>query len=851
MTVAIVGRVFQPGTTDPGVLRVEIHGGVAPRSKLVASVDTQPNGTFNAEVDRESIPRPRGQRSDVLEFRVLRGKVPLRIARGNEVVLQRAPRVELTIELAGTESSSTLVISGQVSNADGAALPKMAVLAFRLMVQGKQKELGHATTDATGKYTIECEEALPASPTVITVNANGVELTRSNLICDTSGEVSCDIVVKADNYKSPPEYTRLMTALAPLIEKMSPKDLSDGDLAILHCATQQPADQLSALRAASQIADGSKVPAGAVYGLIRQGLTPTRQALLAQSPQVLTASLTAAVGARIAPLLTATQITAAVQEMADLRISDVLAVKDPGGLSKLLSLAVPDQNVQTAIVRAYSNYQGDPDTFWSTTLSGVNGLARADVRSRVELVAGIGALTFGHSPLAGALLSPNSPVKIDTLRDLAKLQAADWKTLITSKINGVTVGVPAGVPGATDDEKADQFSQAVAQNVAANLPTAALAAALARTNVVPLQDAGALLDQQPDFELAGAPVSRQFLPVANATQAQKSALLALAQLQRLFKLTPNAGEVITLQQAGFTSSWAIARATPQDLVTNAGFSIARAQVLQQLATGRVETVLGVIGKYGAQAVGAAMPSVPTVGSVATASQKADLEDLFGPETLCTCEEFRSLDGYWAYFVSLLYFLPTAPRAELKRRRPDLWGLRFSRANAETDDRYLSLALEVLESAVISRSNELAGLPQYLWPSNQTTYTQDQLAAAPQYTNDAAYTLLSGPHFPGNTVYPLSLPFDFYGAQAKAFSGLLGATRSDLMEALQDRTHPGAPSPSTVAIAQEWLSVPATAWNLLVDTTNPQPASAGLNLTKPANLLDVMDIKPPKVTVQVV
>ena len=128
-----------------------------------------------------------------------------------------------------------------------------------------------------------------------------------------------------------------------------------------------------------------------------------------------------------------------------------------------------------------------------------------------------------------------------------------------------------------------------------------------------------------------------------------------------------------MQRAGFTSSWAIARATPQDLVTNAGFSIARAQVLQQLATGRVETVLGVIGKYGAQAVGAAVPSVPTVGSVATASQKADLEDLFGPETLCTCEEFRSLDGYWAYFVSFLYFLPAAPRAELKRHAGRIYG----------------------------------------------------------------------------------------------------------------------------------------------------------------------------------
>lgn len=845
-TVTIVGRVIQPGTSDPGVLRVEILARGSQRSELLLTVDTQPDGTFEVEVDRVSIPHARDESSRVLEIRVLRDGEPVQITRGQEAELRWSARVDLTIEVAGTDSSSVLIIRGQVSNLDGAVLPKMEMLALRLMVQGKEKELARATTDAAGKYSIDCAQALPPSPTVITVSAGGAELTRSNLICDTSGNVVCDIVVNNDEFRSPPEYTRLTAALAPLIDEVPPKSLSDDDLKILQCALRQPADQLSALRAASLIVDGSTVPAGAVYGLIRQGLSPTRQALLAQSAQVLTANLTAAVNARVAPALTADQIEAAVREMADLRVSDVLAADKPEGLSKLLTWAVPDQTIQASIVRAYSDYQGDPDTFWSTTLSTVNGLSEADVRSRVELVAGIGALTFGHPPLAGALLAPSSPVKIEALRDLAKLQVADWKTLIASNLNGVVVGVPAGVTGSTDAEKVDQFAQAVAQTVAANMPTSALAAALARTGDATLQGAGALLDGTPDFELAGAPVSKQFPPPANATPTQMAALAALTQVQRLFKLTPNADEVVALHQGGFASSWDVARATPQDLVSDAGFAIARAQALQQLATARVETVLGVIGKFGAQAVGAATPAVPTVGSVATAGQKADLVDLFGQETLCTCEEFRSLDGYWSYFASCMYFLPGYARAELKKRRPDLWGLRFSRANAETDDRYLSLVLEVLESAVISRRNELAdplNPPQYVWPSNQTTYTQDQLAAAPQYMIDCAYTLLADPEFSGNTVYPLSLPFDFYAAQANAFSGLLGVTRGDLMEALQNRTQSAALSPPTDAIAREWLGVPVAAWSLLTNTANPQPSSAGLDITKPGNLLNIIGITP--------
>jgi Tc toxin complex TcA C-terminal TcB-binding domain/Neuraminidase-like domain len=844
LTVAVAGHVVQSGVTDPGVLRVEIHSKNARPSKILAVCDSQPDGKFEVTIDRELIPRPRGQRPLSLEFRVFRDELPIRILHGKDLILRGAARVEPVIEIAGSGSSSTLVISGRVTNTDGTALPDIEVLALRLMVQGAQKEVGRATTNADGNYTIDCAKEDPASPTVITANAGGKELTRSSLICDTSGEVSCNLVVKAVEYQSPPEYTRLMTAVLPQIGAVPLKNLSDDDLSILACAAQVPLAQLTALRAASQIVGDSKASKGAVYGLIREGLAASRQALFAQTPQVLTTALTAAVQARIVPAMTDDEIAAAVQLMVSLRISDVLAPNDPAGLSHLLNLAVSDQTVQAAIVQAYNNYQGDPDTFWSTTLAQVKGLENPGVRAGVELVAAAGTLTFGHSPLIEALLSANSPVKINNVRDLATLQTTDWKTLITSQVNGATVAVPAGVPGATDDAKATLFAQAVAQSVAANMPTAAMAAALARSGNTALAGASTLLNQQPDYELAGAPVTKQFPLAANATPADQAALLALTQVQRIYKLTPNVDEVIALQKAGYTSSWDIARATPQDLVNTAGLSITRAQTLQQLAGSRVQTVLGVIGKYGAQAAGTAIPAVPALGSVATASQQADLVGLFGPETVCTCEEFRSLDGYWAYFVSLMFFLPMSARKVLKGRRPDLWGLRFSQANAETNDRYLSLALEVLENAVLSRRNELAAPPQpaYVWPFNQTTFTADQLAAGSQYTNADAYTLLANPTFPADTVYPPALPFDFNAAQAKAFSALLGVTRSDLMEALQNRTNPAAPSPSTEAIAREWLGVPVAAWALLIDTSNPPPASAGLDLTKPANLLEVAGIK---------
>ena len=60
--------------------------------------------------------------------------------------------------------------------------------------------------------------------------------------------------------------------------------LTDSDLSILQCSAKAADDQLKALRAAAEIVDGSAVPIGPVYGLIRQGFPATLAALAAPSP---------------------------------------------------------------------------------------------------------------------------------------------------------------------------------------------------------------------------------------------------------------------------------------------------------------------------------------------------------------------------------------------------------------------------------------------------------------------------------------------------------------------------------------------------------------------------------------
>ena len=88
LSVAVAGHVVQSGITNPGILRVEIRSKNAKPSKILAVCDTQPDGKFEVRIDRERIPRPRGQRPLSLEFRVFRDGLPILILHGKELVLR-------------------------------------------------------------------------------------------------------------------------------------------------------------------------------------------------------------------------------------------------------------------------------------------------------------------------------------------------------------------------------------------------------------------------------------------------------------------------------------------------------------------------------------------------------------------------------------------------------------------------------------------------------------------------------------------------------------------------------------------------------------------------------------------
>lgn len=79
-------------------------------------------------------------------------------------------------------------------------------------------------------------------------------------------------------------------------------------------------------------------------------------------------------------------------------------------------------------------------------------------------------------------------------------------------------------------------------------------------------------------------------------------------------------------------------------------------------------------------------------------------------------------------------------------------------------------------------------------TRQTRGTAEELAAAPEYVNAAAYAVLAAP------TYPMALPFDLNTEEVRAVLDKAGIQRADLMETFRG---PNAPNnPSDLAIARE-------------------------------------------------
>lgn len=334
--------------------------------------------------------------------------------------------------------------------------------------------------------------------------------------------------------------------------------------------------------------------------------------------------------------------------------------------------------------------------------------------------------------------------------------------------------------------------------------------------------------------------------------------------QRIVKLVPAYDAAAALLTDGIHSAGQIYRMGQSQFMARyqdrPGFSAEVAEQTWHAAANTYAAVLTLVGDLRAtlhaNQVQALANNPPALSGL------PDWSELFGESDFCACEDCRSIFSPAAYLADLLKWLESrrlqgsskSAKDVLFERRPDLGYIDLSCENTNTELPYIDLACEIMEDLVSpwKLTTLAAGTPfaagpaagviaqafynanprvtlaadaevygpdhfnrwivrsasdTYLVAANrvdvtrlrQTRSPSDELMAYPDpdYVNQGAYTTVLDVKS-----YPNALPFDLYSESVRAYLGLAGVGRSDLMRALRAN----AANPNDLNIAAEYLNI---------------------------------------------
>ena len=329
--------------------------------------------------------------------------------------------------------------------------------------------------------------------------------------------------------------------------------------------------------------------------------------------------------------------------------------------------------------------------------------------------------------------------------------ADHWQQLITAQ----QIPVPPG-------ETPGSYADTIVHSLETTYPAHALAAHAGERHLA------TLLERNPGLNLraadlaggAAAHLDWTGIPAQARDQVQRD----LGAYQRLITLADSTEDRLALKRAGYDSALAIAAQPEEEFIRTSGLDAGRARLTYARAhNAAVSVAHHHAGLHHLLKTG--FSNLPAGNTAPLADELREVEgmnELFGPQDFCDCDECHSVLSPAAYFVDLMHFVETNVSQpvftgpgqadhplHLRRRRPDLWTLPLSPANTSTLIPYLTIVNEVLES--------------YL----------DQAG------HGDIYTLLADPDLKVSFRVPFSLPF----AELSLYLGHFGVTPADIYRAL--------------------------------------------------------------------
>lgn len=732
-------------------------------------------------------------------------------------------------------------VAGTVTDPDGMPLARAKIVAFDCELRAS-RAIGESHTDETGAYRIAYDaddlfKGHKAADLRVEVQGDdGSVLLSSPIMFNAPRQATINLALGGPAHAQPSEFSATTRTVTPLLGRLTPAELEQThehqDLSFISGQTSIAQERLGYWTAAARLAASTELPAELFYGLFRCGvpadahvtvlaassagvdLDANAQALLdgvlQSSSATVSAAIDHAVAANVVPASYAERAPKDLERLSALAQQSALTSTRGFGktsFASVLGAVAVAGDVQQRFISLYTAAAGrERRTFWSDLAKNPNFTAEQVSSLRFGVLTG--RLTRGYLPLINELATQRSSGEISSARDLARLSAQDWQSLLDKpQPDGTPIGVPPFIDAPTPELARETYAQMLERFFTRTYPTTAFSARIVKDEQAPFPAAAAtaaFLDENPQLDLRFTNIDA-FATTADVSEEIRPTLLTA---QRLMKVNSSYAVMSRLMTDGIASSQQVYFMGPERFVAAYG-SLPELGATEAARTwARAEQTYGVAlalsTKFNAM-LGAASPAV--VGDVLpddVQTQVAafpNLQTLFGPDSVCACQECESVLSAAAYLVDMLEFLKQRSasggqnvRDVLLTRRPDLARIQLSCPNTETALPYIDLVNELLEAAVAP------GDPAADPSVRQTTLTTPELDANPEYPNVSAYATLA------QAVYPWILPFDLPLAEARTYLGQLSLSRADLIEAFQKPA--GSPSPQADLLAREQLGLSA-------------------------------------------
>jgi hypothetical protein len=753
------------------------------------------------------------------------------------------PNAGPSTELNLTASDDLRSVSGTVVDETGRPLPGLRVCAFDRDLR-QEEPLGQDMTDGQGRFQISytaaqfrrVEKAI-ADLRVRVLSADGKsELATSATVFNAPAQAQVDLTIGADKLNTDSEWERYGRELAPLLgygstiqsptqgntqTRLPPHELTDEDLDFLNGETGIGLEHLRFIRQASiwwveQMAH--KLPAEALYGLLRKGMPADWAAMLRNAPSTWRAAIKEAIAERIVPAALGSQLDRIIAALTELAIDrqfeppvDDSSARAPFGA--LIADSGIDSQVQRQIVALVLDKATNllRQQIWPMLTEA--GVAEDSVR-RARFAMEAHELVGNHLPTVKALQSTVAN-GFGAGADLAQLSRTQWLVVAKAVVGKNSKDLPAGMTSA------EAYAESLADSVELALPTAVVAHQLKRDNMAARQAVGQFLVQNPAFDLLHSSVE-EFVAEAkfDGIQVPRDVLIKqLAAEVRMARMAPAKNRAVHMQSLhsnGFDSAVKVVMAG-KGIFKGRVAKIAGAAAAEEMFS-KAKARAGDLALYALGVRDLFLPGISgwRTPSPAPGSDLANWVDMFGSADGCFCPPCESVHGPGAYLMDLLQFLKEMQAREgsdatlfdvLMDHRPDLQHLKLNCANAETPLPYIDLVIEALEREIAGATADADSTPQTPESSPGEGDMAARLRALPmqQELTSALYTA-GGPLL--NKQYPWNLPFDRSFQQTAIDLELMGAPAD---EALALTVAPGN------HLARARLGLDPTTWGLLHNT----------------------------------